>query len=86
MALAMMSPAYPSMLLWGQHRHCKAHWIWCSKLRKFIKFGCGAIDGRFGMSAATSLYLIRVSILVWDCTHRGAIRESFVLAKNCLLL
>jgi hypothetical protein len=80
MALAMMSPAHPSMLLWGQLRHCEARWMWRRKLRKFVKFGHGAIDGRFATSAATSSYVIRVSILVWDCTHRGAILESFVLA------
>jgi hypothetical protein len=83
MALAMMSPAHPRMLLWGQLRSCKVRWIWCRKLCKFIKYGCGAIDGGFATSTATSSYVIRVSIWVWDCTRRGAIRESFVLAKNC---
>jgi hypothetical protein len=83
MALAMMSPAHPSMLLWGQLRRCKTCWMWHRKLCKFVKFGRGAIDGGFAMSATTSSYVIRVSILVWDCMHRGAIRESFVLAKNC---
>jgi hypothetical protein len=83
MALAILSPAHPSMLLWGQLRCCKVRWMWRRKLRKFVKFGRGPIDGGFATSAATSSYVIRVSILVWDCTHRGAIRESFVLARNC---
>ncbi len=83
MALAMMSLTHPSMLLWGQLRRCKARWMWRRKLRKFVKLWRGAIDGGFAMSAATSSYVIRVSILVWDRTHRGAICESFVLAKNC---
>ncbi len=83
MALAMMSPAHPSMLLWGQLRRYKVHWMWRRKLRKFIKFGRGVIDGGFATSAATSSYVMRVSILVWDRMHRGVIRESFVLAKNC---
>ena len=83
MDLAMISPAHPNMLLWGQLRRCKVHWMWCLKLRKFIKFGQGSREGGFATSAATSLYEINVSILTWDRTHRGAIRLSFVLAKNC---
>jgi hypothetical protein len=43
-------------------------------LHKFIKFGCGAIDGGFAMSTATSLYVIIVSILYWERMHRGVIR------------
>ncbi len=64
MGLAMMSPTHPRMLLWGQLRHCKASWIWHRNLRKLVKFGHGAIDGRFSTSAATSLYVIVVAILL----------------------
>ncbi len=83
MALAMINPAHPCMLLWGQLIRCKARWMCPLKLRKFVKFGCGAIDGGCAISAATSLYVIKVSIPVWGCTHRGVIRFSFVFAKNC---
>jgi len=62
----------------------KARWMWRLHLCKFVKFGCGAIDGGFAISAATSSYVIKVSILFRGCTHtRGAIRVSFVFAKNC---
>ena len=83
MALAMINPAHPSMLLWGQLMPCKARWMCCLKLRKFVKFGRGAIVGGFTISATTSLYVIKESIPFWGRTHRGAIRFSFVFAKNC---
>jgi hypothetical protein len=83
MGLAMMSPTHPRMLLWGQRRCCKAHWMWHQRLHKFIKFGCGAMEGRFATSATLSFYVIVVSILLWDCTRWGAIRFSLVIAKNC---
>ncbi len=63
MGLAIMSPAHPRMLLWGQLRCCKAHWMWHRRLHKLVKFGCGAINGGFAHSAATSSYVIIVSIL-----------------------
>ena len=53
------------------------------KLRKFVKFGRGAIEGGCAISATTSSYVIKVSILFWGRTHRGAILFSFVFAKNC---
>jgi len=83
MGIAMISPAHPNMLLWGQLGHCKVHWMWRIKLRKFVKFGHGAMEGGFATSAATSSYVMIVSILTWDLTRRGAIRLSFVFAKNC---
>jgi hypothetical protein len=83
MDLAMISPTHPKMLLWGQLRRCKACWMWCLKLRKFVKFGQGARGGGFAISATASLYEIVLSILTWDHTHRGAILLSFVFAKNC---
>ena len=57
--------------------------MWRLKLRKFVKFGQGAREGGFATSAAASSYEIVLSILTWDRTHRGAIRLSFVLAKQC---
>jgi hypothetical protein len=56
MALDIMSPAQPRMLLWGQLTRIRAHWMWHLRVRKFVKFGRGAIVGGFAMSAATSLY------------------------------
>ena len=76
-------PAHPNMLLWGQLRRCKVRWMCLFKLRKFVKFGRGAREGRFATSAAASSYEIVLSILTWDHTHRGAIRLSFVFAKKC---
>jgi hypothetical protein len=83
MALAMINPAHPSMLLWGQLMRCKGRWMCHLKLRKFVKFGRGAIDGGCTISAAISSYVIKVSIPFWGCSHRSAIRFSFVFAKNC---
>jgi hypothetical protein len=83
MGLAMKRPAHPRMLLWGELRHCKACWMWHHKLRKFVKFGRGTMEGGFATSAATSSYVIIVSILAWDRTCRGVIRFSFVFAKYC---
>ncbi len=83
MDLAMISPAHPNMLLWGQLRRCKARWMWCLKLRKFVKIGQGAREGGFATSAAASSYEIVLSILTWDRMHWGAILLSFVFAKNC---
>jgi hypothetical protein len=83
MALAMINPAHPSMLLWGQLMRCKARWMCRLKLRKFVKFGCGATEGGFAISDATSLYVIKVSLLFWGRTRRRAIHFSFVFAKNC---
>ena len=77
MGLAMISPAHPNMLLWGQLRRCKARWMWRLNVRKFVKFGRGAREGGFATSAAAS------SNEIGDRTHRGTIRFSFVLAKNC---
>jgi hypothetical protein len=54
MDLAMMSPAHPNMLLWGQLRRCKARWMWRLKLRKFVKFGRGVREGGLATSAAAS--------------------------------
>jgi hypothetical protein len=71
MDLAMISPAHPNMLLWGQLRRCKAHWMWRLKLRKFVKFGQGVREGGFATSAAASLYEIVLSVLTWDRTHGG---------------
>jgi hypothetical protein len=71
MGLAMMSSAHPRMLLWGQLRHCKVHWMWRRRLRKFLKFECSAIDGRFAHSAATSSYVIVVSILLRGSHTQG---------------
>ncbi len=62
---------------------CKARWMWRLKLRKFVKFGCGVFKGGFAISAATSLYVIKLSILFWGCTHRGVICVSFAFTKNC---
>jgi hypothetical protein len=83
MDLAMISPAHPNMLLWGQLRRRKVRWMCLLKLRKVVKFGQGAKEGGFTTSAAVSSYEIVLSILTWDCMHRGAIRLSFVFAKNC---
>jgi hypothetical protein len=83
MGLAMISPAHPNMLLWGQLRRCKARWMWRLNVRKFVKFGRGAREGGFATSAVTSSNEIVLSIIPWDCTHRGVIRFSFVFAKNC---
>jgi hypothetical protein len=58
MGLAMISPAHPNMLLWGQLRHCKARWMWRLNVRKFVKFGRGAREGGFATSAAASSYEI----------------------------
>ncbi len=58
MALPMINPAHPSMLLWGQLMRCKARWMCRLKLRKLVKFGRGAIDGGCAISAATSSYVI----------------------------
>jgi len=52
MALDIMSPAHPRMLLWGQLTRIRARWMCRLRLRKFIKFGRGARDGGFAMSAA----------------------------------
>jgi hypothetical protein len=71
MGLAMMSPSHPRMLLWGQLRRCKAHWMWRQRLHKFVKFGHGAMEGGFATSAATSSYVIVLSILLEDCTCLG---------------
>jgi hypothetical protein len=76
--------AHPRMLLcWGQLMRCKARWMWRLKLCKSVKFGCGTIKGGSATSAATSLYVIKVSILLRSRTHRGASRFSFAKAKNC---
>jgi hypothetical protein len=56
--------------------------MWRLKLLKFVKFRCSAMEGGFATSAATSSYVIIVSILTWDCTRRGAIHLSCVFAKN----
>jgi hypothetical protein len=69
MALDIMSPAQPRMLLYGQLTGIRARWMWRLRLRKFMKFGCGAIVGGFTTSAATSLYEIIVSILVIACAR-----------------
>jgi hypothetical protein len=83
MDLAMISPAHPNMLLWGQLRRCKARWMWRRKLRKFVKFGRSAREGRFATSAAASSYEIILSIILpWERTHWGAILLSYVFAKN----
>ncbi len=63
MDLAMISPAHPNMLLWGQLRRCKARWMWRRKLCKFVKFGRGAREGGFATSAVASSYEITLSIL-----------------------
>ena len=41
------------------------------------------MEGRFATSAATSLYVIVVSILLRDHKRWGAIGFSFVFTKNC---
>ena len=64
MALDIMSPAQTRMLLWGQLTRTRAHWMWRLRLRKFVKFGRGAIVGGFATSAATSSYEIILSILL----------------------
>ena len=64
MALDIMSPAHPRILLWGQLTRVRARWMWRLRLRKFMNFGCGGIVGGFATSTATSLYEIIVSILV----------------------
>ena len=73
-ALVMINPAHPKMLLWGQLMRCKARWMWRLKLCKYVIFGCGVIKGGFATSAATSSYVIKVSILLLGCTHRGVSR------------
>ena len=83
MGLAIISPAHPNMLLWGQLRRCKARWMCRLNVRKFEKFVRGTREGGFATSAATSSNEIVLSILPCDRTHRGAIRFSFVFAKNC---
>ncbi len=80
MALDIMSPAQPRMLHWGQLMRIRVRWMWHLRLRKFVKFGCGAIDGGFATSATISLYEIIVSILVITCA-RG--RPFLLFAKNC---
>jgi len=78
MDLAMISPAHPNMLLWGQLRCCKVCWMWRRKLRKFAKFGRGAREGGFATSAAASLYEIILSIILLGITHTGG-------QSDCLL-
>ena len=63
MDLAMISPAHPSMLLWGQLMRCKARWMWRLNVRKFVKFGRGAREGGFTTSATPLSYEITLSIL-----------------------
>ncbi len=63
MDLSMINPAHPNMLLCGQLRRCSARWMWRLKLRKFVKFGRGAREGRFAISAAALLYVITLSTL-----------------------
>ena len=58
MALDIMSPAHPRMLLWGQLTRIRAHWMCRRRLRKFVKFGRGARDDGFATSAAISSYEI----------------------------
>jgi hypothetical protein len=79
MALDIMSPAQPRMVLWGQLTRIRAHSMWHLRLRKFVKFGCGVIVGGFAMSAATSSYEIMVSILLIACS-RG--RSFFCLLRT----
>ena len=77
MALDIMSPAYPRMLLWGQLARIRAHWMWRLRLRKVVKFGHGAIVGGFVTSIATSLY----EIIVVIARARG---QSYLLfGNNC---
>jgi hypothetical protein len=71
MGLAMISPAHPRMLLWGQLRCCMVHWMWHRRLRKLVKFGRGAMKGGFATSATTSLYVIVVSILFGELHTQG---------------
>ncbi len=78
MDLAMISPAHPNMLLWGQLRRCKARWMWRLKLRKFVKFGRGAREGGFATSAAASSYEILLSILLLGIARTGG-------QSDCLL-
>ncbi len=80
MALDIMSPAQPRMLLCGQLTRIRAHWMWRLRLRKFMKFGRGRIVGGFTTSAATSSYEIMVSILV---IARARGQSFLLLAKNC---
>jgi hypothetical protein len=80
MALDIMSPAQPRMLLWGQLTRIRARWMWRLRLCKFVKFGRGAIVGRFATSAATSSYEIILSILV---IARARGRSCLLFAKNC---
>jgi hypothetical protein len=47
MALDIMSPTQPRMLLWGQLTRIKARWMWRLRLRKFVKFGRDAMVGGF---------------------------------------
>ena len=68
MGLAMIRPVHPRMLLWGSFRRCKARWMWHLKMRKFVKFGHGAMEGGFTTGVTTSLGVIIVSMLAWDRT------------------
>ncbi len=80
MALDIMSPAHPRMLLWGQLTRTRARWMCHRRLRKFVKFGRGASDGGLAKSAAISSYELTQSILL-IAHSRG--RLFLLFAKNC---
>jgi len=80
MALDIMSPAHPRMLLCGQLTRIRARLMGCLRLHKFVKFGRGARDGGFATSAAISSYEIILSILL---IARSREQSCLLFAKNC---